>query len=453
MNRECVPPWHRVARFASLTVVVAACGTGSDNAQRAMPGKGATSSQCTRSGAGEGADRALAACLTRDDQGVYEGKGSLPAPVSVFVDRSASMQGFLDPAYPAHLPTDYRSVIDKVLVGLHPAAAHSFGSGIREIQATLGTLGQKTFYTDADTRLEDVLAYVSRDATLAHSYVIVTDGRRGSPNAALGQYVALRAAAEQWIARGGSLIVAASMAPFSTVASDPSGCRRGSESAQDQRCPLYAFAFGAPGAQRSLVGSFGEAFEQLYTWPAVRLRGDELDPVAITPQTVLRFEPNWPATAKGTLVVRSRGDAPTTKWSTLKLNIRDTTSVEGAGLLAALRGDQLRMVIHTRRFGDGPVGAWTLLTGNASIVRPTPADPLAIDVVTRGSANGGDPTLYRIDLLSDGYPSWMDRFDASNAADRVRTFGLDRLFEAFKHDARGISADSATIVRLYLVAS
>src|SRR4051794_13919881 len=99
------------------SVVVACSGESSDVRQAGVAQGAAKPAQCNKTGVGEAGDHALASCLTKDDSGTYEAAQSRAADVAVFVDRSASMQGFLDPAYPTHVSTDYRSVIDKVLVG------------------------------------------------------------------------------------------------------------------------------------------------------------------------------------------------------------------------------------------------------------------------------------------------------------------------------------------------
>jgi hypothetical protein len=442
----------RLLAACASAVVLAGCGSASSDVHQAGSSRAdAKSTECKKSGEGETADRALASCLTADDAGTYAASPSTPADVTVFVDRSASMQGFLDPSYPAHVPTDYRSVIDKVLVGVHPTSAFSFGSQVQPITATLGTLADRGFYGDRDTETESVLQRIARDTAMQHAYVIVTDGRRGSPNSALNQYVALRALARKWVAAGGSLIVGASMAPFSTVAADPSGCRREGESAEDQRCPLYAFALAPKGSQRWLTGVLASAFEHLYTWPAMRLAGREEALISPKVQSSLQFERNWGPTGQGSPIVRSRGSSASNDWSSLRLTPADSTSAEGAGVLAALRGQRMTVVVSTRRFGDGPKSDWNRVSGNTTILRPNPNDVMAVDLVTRGQ--GAQPTLYRVDLMPEGSPAWLDQFDATNRDDRMRTYGLGRLFEAFRQDAKSLSPESATLARFFVLAN
>lgn len=438
---------------ACAAIGVLACGPSGDVQQTGVPARSSKGLNCTRAGVGESADRVMAKCLTGDDSGAYQNTPGHPVDVVVFVDRSASMQGFLDPAYPSRVPTDYRSVIDKALIGIRPREAFSFGSSIRLIDATLGSLGSHDFYSDRDTKTEEVLKQIARDTGFSRAYVIVTDGRRSSPDASLNQYVMLRSLAQKWIASGGSLLVAASMAPFTTVASDPSGCRRAEESAVDQRCPLYAFALVPAGAQRWLVGGLSSAFEHVYTWPAVRVSGREQLLMPPVRQTKVQFERNWGPSVDGAPIVRTRGDAPTTEWTSLQLGLADTSSLEAAGVLAALRGQRLVPVISARRFGEGSLSSWGRISESSALIRPSASDQMSIEVITRGRDTNGQPSLYRVDMMPEGSPAWIDAFDATDRNDRVRTFGLSRLFEAFRQDARTLIPETASVARFFVVAN
>lgn len=445
---------HGAVRFllAGATVGLVACGGAANEVRQAGAAQsGRNPTQCARRGTGESADRSLAACLTSDDAGVLEKVQSSAASVTVFVDRSASMQGFLDPAYPSRIATDYRSVIDNVLVGVHPTEAFSFGSEIRPINATLGTLADRSFYSDHDTETEAVLRRIAADTARRRAYVIVTDGRRGSPDYALNQYVELRQLAQSWVDSGGALIVAASMAPFSTVAADPSGCRREGKTAVDQRCPLYAFALAPRGSERWLVSVLASAFEHVYAWPAMRMTGRELALISPPNQSTLQFERNWGPTPHGSPIVRSHGKVASNTWVPLKIAAVDTSSLTAAGVLSAMRGQRMNVVISSRRFGDGQVSPWSRLAENTAIVRSKAGDPMTIEFITRGE--GSMPSLYRIDVMPEGSPSWLDDFDAANRDDRMKTYGLDRLFEGFRQQARTLSPDTATLARFYVVAN
>jgi hypothetical protein len=86
-------------------------------------------------------------------------------------------------------------------------------------------------------------------------------------------------------------------------------------------------------------------------------------------------------------------------------------------------------------------------------MRVNPGNPLAVDLISRGQAANVQPTLYRVDRLPDGYPTWLNRYDASDAGDRLHTFGLSVLFESFRQEAHGLNPDSASILRLFVLAN
>lgn len=365
------------------------------------------------------------------------------------------MRGFLDPEYPTRVATDYRSVIDRVVVGLRPTAGYSFGAAIREIEPTLATLGSRTFYSDRDTRLEDVLTRVGQDTAFSQAYLVIGDGRRGSPDLANGQFVRMRALADRWIGAGGSFLVATSMAPFRTVQSDPSGCRQGEgEDASGQTCPLYAFAFIPPGASLGVASALVPAFEHIFVWPALPVEPDAVTLEADGQRPDVRLERQWQRTSAGTPIVRVRGPQPTQQWLTARVTLRDTTTPEAKAVLASLAGQGTRLILRSRRFApEAASRSWQQsATGAATLVRPTPERPLSVDVVTRGAQ--GTPSAFRVDVVPNGEPSWLSSFDAEDASDRLRTYGIGRLFESFRKRAADQSAtDTGAIARFFLVAN
>lgn len=360
--------------------------------------------------------------------------------VVLYVDRSGSMQGFLDPDYPTRVRTDYRSVIDGLVVGLGPARAYGFGSGIRETEASLGVLGDRAFYSDNDTRLEDALALVARDTALSATHVIVGDGRRGNPNTANDQYVRIRRLAEGWVGGGGTFLAAASLAPFKPVENDPAGCRSTADSAAvRQTCPLYAFVFVAPGAETRIAAALAGRFEHVFAWPLPAVPPGGLTLVPARSHADLTVERGWQRAADGTPIVRVRGAKASNLPLAAALVLRDTTSPAGRAAAAGLRGQRIRTGISVRPLG-GSGSEWAPSPAQGSLVRPAGGDTLAVEFLTRGS--DGPKYLYRIDLLPSGTPSWLERFDAEDARDAVRTYGLGRLFELFRTRAEqpGVAA-------------
>ena len=219
--------------------------------------------------------RRAKAMATGDSLAVWP-KPDAGRPVVLYVDRSQSMRGFLDPAYPGRVATDYRAVIDGFDARLTPSQVYGFGNEVRaaEGQGLVGVLGNKDFYSDGNTEIEEVFPLISGDSTASSTHVLIGDGRRGNPDAANGQFVRMRALADQWIGRGGAFIVASSAAPFQPVANDPAGCG----DTDRQTCPLYAFAFVAPGDQGRVAAALASVFQNLYVTPLPALPGSGVIP-------------------------------------------------------------------------------------------------------------------------------------------------------------------------------
>jgi hypothetical protein len=378
-------------------------------------------------------------------------------PVVLYVDLSQSMRGFLDPDYPTREPTDYRRVISVIDAELSPRPINGFGNSVRVVGETaLGTLGKQSIYSDGNTQMEDVFPRVLADTPLSSTHIIIGDGRRGRPDDANDQYERMRNTAAEWIRRGGTFVVAASSAPFKPVIADPSGCRTaGGEKARDDedersehaedaggRCPLYAFAFIAPGEQTRIVAALSGVFEHLYVipMPAVSERLVQLQPDGRSSKITL--QPTWVDAGRAS-VARARGSAQTNDPLPASITLTDTTSPVGRASLAALRGRSLRTqlfvrpdTIPTREWQAAPVGQGLILGGD---------DPYHPRFISRGP--GVPRYLYRIELVSDGSPSWLDEFDAENARDARRTYGLGRLFDAFQKQG----AAAGPVLRAYVV--
>ena len=364
------------------------------------------------------------------------------------------MRGFLDPAFPSRVATDYRSVIDAVAVGLSPDSGFSYGSSVRPIKPTLATLSNAGFYSDRDTQMEDVFAAIRRAGSVA-SHVIVGDGRRGSPNTAIKQFVEMRDLALQWVDSGGTFFVAASNAPFSTVASDPSGCRAGRSQGTAQTCPLYAFAFARRGDELAIATALSSAFEHMYAWPAlrpppsaVRLTADASQHPAITMNGIWAGTSNQPIPLIG-------GPAASNARFPMKITLGPDASGTGRAFIETFEGDGDTVLVFTKPLA--PVAraqAWVNVPATGGVLIKG-ASPRAFDFVTFGSS--APKTIIRFDVLSTGVPSWLDEFDATDANAVERTYGLARLFEAFRLKATNALStasgrDSLTIARTFAVA-
>lgn len=370
-------------------------------------------------------------------------------PVVLYVDRSQSMRGFLDTAYFARTRTDYRSVLDGFVARVHPARLFGFGSAVEAASGGLRVLGDKDFYTDGNTQMEDVFPLIAGDTALASSHVIIGDGRRTDPDVAIGQYVEMRELAEAWIDRGGTLVVATSDAPFEPVREDPSGCRAGASTGR-KACPLYAFAFVAPGDQGRMTEALAANFEHLFVTPLPALP----DTIRLSPAAPAGGSPGlsltsaWTrAAAGGTRIARVRGTAVNTSQPLrAEVVMIDTVSERMRAMGQALGGTGLVSSLAVRRLDENPAAApWGASTGAGTLLRPTD-DALAFEFFSHGPS--ADPLLYRIELHATGKPAWLGDFDAEQASDARRTFGLGRLFTGF--GARD-ALRTPPVARLYVV--
>lgn len=363
--------------------------------------------------------------------------------LTLYVDRSGSMRGFLDPKFP-RTPTDYRSVIDGLVVGLSPTAAFGYGNELRATQPSLGVLGNPAFYSDNNTEMEQALRVIAADTELASSHVIVGDGRRGNPNTANEQFVQMRTVAGDWIRRGGTFMVAVSMAPFQPVAADPSGCRAAADPAA---CPLYAFAYVAPGDETRMGATLAQRFEHLFAWPVPALPPSGLRAVAPQPLATPLLEPGWAHGDDGAPVVRVRGTTdPSNTPLQVLLQISDTASPAGKAAAHVLTGQALRFDLSARTL-DG-AGSWSAAGQQGSLAWADSANPFTLSFITRGLRQGSDYSpryLYRIELYPTGVPAWLEEFDADGASDPVRTYGLGRLFAPFAQLAQRSPAPAARI--------
>ena len=444
----------RIAAHAAAGVFLTACPGERPPDPASRGGAAATGSVCQRTARGEAGDLALARCLATPELLPEPGAG--PSPVTVYFDRSGSMRGFLDPSYPTRIRTDYRSVIDRLVVGLAPSRGFSFGSELRPNEPTLATLGAREFYSDRDTRTEQAFAEIGRDTARAASHIIVGDGRRGSPTAGDAQYVRMRELADRWISGGGSFVVATSLAPFKTVATDPSGCRRESAPAEGemQTCPLYAFGFVAPGDGARIAATLASVFEHVFIWPSPTIPPSDL---AVTPaepnRRDVRVERRWASAAKGTPIIRVRGDSATNRTLSATIAVRDTSTAEGRGYAAILASQDVEIRAYSRAFTPAAAAQeWAPVETRGALVRPgtrTEDGDLTLDFVSRGAR--GPVSMYRIDLVPGGTPNWLERFDAEDATDVVRTYGLGRLFESFRNRAK--VGNIAPFGRFFIVAS
>ncbi len=398
-------------------------------------------------------------------------KGDAAAhPVAVYADRSGSMAGFLDPAYPTR--TDYRSVIDGLQARLQPQAVYGFGTTVRrEPRPGLRVMGDRGWYVDRNTETEQALDSVAADSAHGWTHIVVTDGRRTDPRDGYGQFEQMRQVADAWIRAGGSFMVAVSLAPFAPVPNDPSGChadgraRRenheedehegGDEAAEHGlRCPLYAFVFAAPGDGMRVGATLAQLFDHVWMYPAPTApnRMFVLAADAAAGGGTATFERQRLLTADSAAVAAVEGTEPATQPLHVRLEQPDTTSAAGR-LVAALLASGMRAELSARGITtDSASNGWARQDGRTGAVR-VDAGGRALDVFSPGgddcqSVGETDPcgTLYRLELYPAGAPAWLEQLEARDAADVERTFGLGRLFESFRAGAR-----TPPLARAYLL--
>lgn len=380
--------------------------------------------------------------------------GAPAHPVAVYADRSRSMRGFLDPAYPTRV--DYRSVIDGLQARLGPRRVYGFGSSVRmEPNAGLDVLGSREFYGDGDTEMEEALDSIARDTLLAWSHVVVGDARRSDPDLAHRQFVRMRELALRWSRARGTFLVAVSRAPFRPVQGDPSGCHAASAGGQGdsaRQCPLYAFVFAAPGDGVRIAAELAGLFEHVWghPLPTAPLTAVVLRPSGAAPEPGVEYDAAWLSDPPS--VPRLEAESPATRPFHASLVPTDTSAAAGR-LLARLLADGARLELFARPVTtDSTASPWKRQDGSTGPVRAGAGT--GVDVFSPGgddcvSVGEGEPcgTLYRIEARAPGAPPWLARFEARAAADAERTFGLGRLFEPFLP----LAATAPPLARTYLL--
>lgn len=348
------------------------------------------------------------------------------------------MRGFLKPL--GGNPTSFQTIVDRILAGAPPVRAFAYGSGLVPLagDGALGAINTPSFYSATNTLLEQALDSVDRDTSVQRTHILIGDGRRGSPASADAQFTRMRNTAVKWIAHGGTLVVAASMAPFQTVATDPSGCRQGPNAQRaDQTCPLYAFMFVAPADVEEISSAASEVFQHIFVWPVPVLSGSALTIVQPRNTPQININPKWIALPDGQYITRVRGvgDASSNA-DTIRL-IADTTNPGGRLASSILQGEEVKLVLRMKPLSQGAASmSWTPLNPAGGLARVIPSDTSSIPgiaFITHG-AEGATSTIIA-DLVPTGIPRWLEEFDAKSGSDIVRTYGLSRLFSSFQFTA------------------
>jgi hypothetical protein len=90
---------------------------------------------------------------------------------------------------------------------------------------------------------------------------------------------------------------------------------------------------------------------------------------------------------------------------------------------------------------------WTDPDPATSVVK-TDQDRQGLSAISRGAAT--PRSLIRIDFVPSGEPSWLPLVTATDVNDVIHTYGIDRLFEGFRNQAKN---NPVPMGRLFLVAN
>jgi hypothetical protein len=361
---------------------------------------------------------------------------SAAAAVALYIDRSGSMNGYLDAENSDSVRNvhasgaNLRTTLTRLLaVGGERTQVYGFGERAAPIPAMAQTavlrqLFSQSFYNENDTRTEDVLALVRADSARSSVHLIVTDGRRGSGEAAIAQYQRLGEVASWWTSRDGVFAIAASLSPFQQVREDRAGCWQSDPSAGG-RCPLYVFAFIPASAAERTLSILDEVSERLYAYPP-----PSDDRVRASHAVAAREGNGAVAVLRGQpLVLGFRSQAaqnqPVSADVNLTLHLDQSTArfaLDDSLAWGLERATLVRQEPQWTEAGD-LADDWV----QPETVRRGPGATLVVPLKVRTYA-GLAPTLYRLRISSTGMPGWMRDYEAVQQRDSLRTYGLTTLF-------------------------
>ena len=378
----------------------------------------------------------------------------------IYIDRSGSMTGYLDTAFAGEFgvrrgSSSLRRQLEMVLAAPNASSSVVYGFGERVVpvgagsgQAVIGELVRQDFYRDNNTRLEDVLDSVAADTRRTAVHLIITDGRRATGEAEIGQYARMAQVARQWlsdtsVARGGVFAAAVVSAPFHQVRSDRAGCwavrpdgdeehesEHGqgdadrAERASPMRCPLYTFAFIPRRGAGPVLEMLRQNANRLFVTPTVPTALALEAPPAQTPNATLNTVNGPPLHLFFT--------------SDQLDYVHDTVAVIGSVREGAARyaiDDSLIVRVQVAQIDTGFGGAWSdvpdlagALVKPGELRRDTARKRLVVPLELRARKDGSKMRL-RLELVTSGRPGWLGDYEATKQGEGVRTYGLSALFD------------------------
>lgn len=364
------------------------------------------------------------------------------------------MAGYLDADFQGGL-TGFRQVIQRVLATLEATdrRIYSFGSRVAAVTApsnqdVIRTLVRQDFYTDDDTRLEDVLDSVAADGARQALHLIVTDGRRGSGDAAIAQYQRLGALAKQWANGQGTLFATAAIdAPFAPVRRDKAGCwSKGGDA--DVLCPLYIFLFAPRSAAEEVLDRLRETGARIHVAPTFSDANVQAAYSSATPAQPGNTLRTQGGTRKTPLHLFFETSSPQGR--------ADGTVAVDVGVSAGRFALDDSLSVRTTSVGltpsgRGPAGAWAevrdpskswVRPGGVTVDREQLRARIPLTLVTNPRIS---PTRYRLELVSTGWPGWLADFEAPGQGHATKTYGLSALFDQLPRRVTPIAAVVATV--------
>lgn len=365
-----------------------------------------------------------------------------PATVNLYIDRSGSMAGYLDRDFATGFgvtpgSSSLRSVLT-LLSSVPNLRAFGFGNALAPVQSAtnqdvIAQLVRQEFYSDSDTRLEDVLDAVEADTQKAAVHIIITDGRRGDGASAIAQYQRLGRIAHEWSnssSGGSSFGVAAVEAPFQQARSDKAGCWT-TRSQTLFRCPLYAFAFIPGGSAFDVLPRLQAAMPHLHVTPTPVDASAKEQPQPFVSVSGKTDERHYPEQGENPLrllvhstaapsvnsVVRTQVDFDL-RSSLAQFALSDSldTRVRSAPLCGGQKASWQEGGEHANRLKLGPIR----VDSTRALVE------LPVEVRTHSEIQNG--RAYQVELISTGTPRWVAMFNAPQQGDSTRTYGLSALF-------------------------
>lgn len=362
-------------------------------------------------------------------------------PMKLYVDRSGSMAGYLDKNFGAGFgigsgAANLRQLLNSITaVGGQTMAVYGFGNRVTVVKGTaardvIGTLVSQGFYTDNNTRLEEVLDTIAKDTGRTFTHLIITDGRRGDGASAIAQYKRLGELGRAWAAdpaKPGVFVVAAADAAFRKHREDRAGCWAATGTPSVFNCPIYVFGFLPLSASDSTLSALHESMQRIYATPvhssaaiSFAARRSSAPSGAFqafdgqTPAKPLKliFHSDSPQVSTVSLVVRADANGGTARYAATDSLV---TQLYSAPLCATGARSWTRI--------KDPGSAW---------VRPGAVSDSAGNVLLTVDlrARAAVPQLaYKVELHSAGRPNWFDEFAAAEQGDATRTYGLQTLLD------------------------